>query len=161
MYLRKYNEQELKDAISASVSIRESIIKLNLAPYGGNYRTIKKSIEYYKIDTSHFTGQNISGRKLPKRRLDVNEYLINGSTVQSNKLRRYLLEANIFEHKCYKCNLFEWNNQPIPLELEHINGINNDNRLDNLTLLCPNCHAQTSTYRGKNIKKLSSVSPSS
>ena len=104
MYLRKYNEQELKDAISTSVSIRESLIKLNLAPYGGNYRTIKKAIEYYKIDTSHFTGQNLSGRKLLKRRLDVNEYLINGSTIQSNKLRKYLIEANIFEHKCYKCN---------------------------------------------------------
>ena len=59
MYLRKYNEQELKDAISTSVSIRESLIKLNLVPYGGNYRTIKKAIEHYKIDTSHFTGQNI------------------------------------------------------------------------------------------------------
>lgn len=46
-----------------------------------------------------------------------------------------------------------WNGELIPLELEHINGINNDNRLENLTLLCPNCHAQTPTYRGKNIKR--------
>ena len=161
MKLNKYTLDELKEAIKTSVSKRQTLKKLNIAPCGGNYKTFDKAVEYYKLDTSHFTGKNLLNRKLPQRRLNILEYLVSGSSIQSNKLRKYLLDSNIFKPKCYKCNNNEWNNLSIPLELEHINGINNDNRLENLTLLCPNCHAQTSTYRGKNIKKLSSVLPSS
>lgn len=161
MKLFKYTLEELKEAVKTSVSKRQTLIKLNISPCGGNYKTFDKAVEHYKIDTSHFTGKLLLNRKLPQRRLNIKEYLKEGSSIQSNKLRKYLLESKVFESKCYKCKNIEWNNLPIPLELEHINGVNNDNRLENLTLLCPNCHAQTSTYRGKNIKKLSSVLPSS
>ena len=61
------------------------------------------------------------------------------------------IKSGIFKHKCYKCNLYEWQSKPIPIELEHINGDHFDNRIENLTILCPNCHALTPTYRGKNI----------
>lgn len=77
----------------------------------------------------------------------------NHPSFQTNKLRKRLIREEVFEHKCNKCGLTKWNNKPIPLELEHINGINNDHRIENLELLCPNCHAQTSTYRGKNKKR--------
>lgn len=84
------------------------------------------------------------------RIIPLEEILVEGSTYQSNKLRLRLLKAGLKEYRCEKCNNTEWNDQPIPLELNHINGDNSDNRLENLELLCPNCHAQTDSYRGKN-----------
>lgn len=69
---------------------------------------------------------------------------------QSNKLRLRLLEEAIFPHKCNNCELTEWLGNPIPLELEHIDGNSSNNKLENLELLCPNCHSLTDTYRGKN-----------
>lgn len=153
MKLKKYTLEQLKEAIETSISIRQVLFKLNLVEQGGNYSTFHKAVKYYNLDTSHFTGQNMTGRKFPSRRKPIEEYLVNESTIKSNELKKYLLDDKIFEYKCYKCNLTTWNNLPIPLELEHINGVHSDNRLENLTLLCPNCHAQTETYRGKNIKK--------
>ena len=153
MKLFKYTLEELKEAVKTSVSKRQTLIKLNISPCGGNYKTFDKAVEYYKIDTSHFTGKLLLNRKLPQRRLNIKEYLKEGSSIQSNKLRKYLLESKVFESKCYKCKNIEWNNLPIPLELEHINGINNDNRLENLIFLCPNCHSQTATHGGKKNKK--------
>jgi hypothetical protein len=71
----------------------------------------------------------------------------------SHRLRLKLIQQNIKEHKCEVCGLSSWNGKPIPLELDHINGNNKDNRLENLRVLCCNCHAQTSTWRGRKIKK--------
>jgi 5-methylcytosine-specific restriction endonuclease McrA len=72
---------------------------------------------------------------------------------QSNKLRTRLINTGVKEHKCEICKLTEWNNFPIPLELNHIDGNKHNHLLENLEIICPNCHAQTSTYRGKNVKK--------
>lgn len=81
------------------------------------------------------------------------ELLVINSTYQSNKLRKRLLNEGYKEHKCECCLNTDWNGKSIPLELEHINGDNSDNRFLNLKFLCPNCHAQTDSYRGKNIGK--------
>lgn len=80
------------------------------------------------------------------------EYIANGK-VQSNKLRIKLLREGLKDHKCESCGNDTWINQAIPLEVHHKDGDKTNNELDNLQLLCPNCHALTSTYRGKNIKK--------
>lgn len=70
---------------------------------------------------------------------------------QSNKLRIRLIKEGVKEHKCESCGIEEWMNNPISLELDHIDGNRTNHSLDNLRILCPNCHSQTSTYRGKNI----------
>lgn len=83
----------------------------------------------------------------------IEELLVHGSTAQTNKLRHRLLRDGIFVHKCSVCKRKTWNKKSIPLELSHKDGDNSNNLIDNLELLCPNCHAQTDTYRGKNIGK--------
>ena len=71
---------------------------------------------------------------------------------QSNKLRIRLINDGIKEKRCELCGITEWNSKPISFELDHINGVRNDHRLENLRVICPNCHSQTGTYRAKNIK---------
>jgi len=147
---RKWDLADLPDIVSNSSSVREVIEKLGLIPAGGNYTQVQKAIILLELDTSHFKGQGWNkGLTLgAKRPLSV--YLSNEFPIQSHKLRLRLLKEEVFPHKCSKCGRTEWNGEPIPLELEHKNGNHSDNTLSNLELLCPNCHAQTATYRGKN-----------
>jgi hypothetical protein len=148
---KRYSDEEFISAIETSISIRQALKKLGLSPSGGNYDLAKWRIKNLNIDTSHMKGQRSNeGRKFGyKQTLD--NLLIFGSRITSFHLKQRLLDEGIFLYKCYCCGNTTWNEKIIPLELEHINGVSNDNRLENLTLLCPNCHAQTSTYRGKNI----------
>ena len=153
---RTYTKEEFIDAVKTSTTVREALKKLKLSSKGGNYASFHKYVKELDISISHFKtynkGQcwNRNIKTGPKR--PIEDYLQNKFPIQSNQLKKRLLKEKIFEYKCYKCNNRTWNNDPIPLELEHINGNHNDNSIDNLTLLCPNCHAQTETYRGKNIK---------
>ena len=66
------------------------------------------------------------------------------------KLKKYAIENNLLFNKCYKCGLTMWNDKPLKLQLHHINGDNRDNRIENLQLLCPNCHSQTDNFCKKN-----------
>lgn len=147
----KYTLEQLIDACKNSTSYRQVMSKLEIKEAGGNYSTIKQKIVKYQIDISHFTGKgwNVGLKFRPKSPILTKDLLITNSNYQSNKLRLRLLRDNYFEHKCYKCQLTNWLNQPIPLELEHIDGKHENNEITNLTLLCPNCHAQTPTYRNK------------
>ena len=87
------------------------------------------------------------------RRMDLMEYLENSQDIQTNKVRKKILEEGIKPHKCECCGLETWMNNPIPLELHHKDGNRHNNTLENYELLCPNCHAFTDSYRGKNSRK--------
>ena len=98
---------------------------------------------------------NQSGKGFSKKAngMTLVEYLNKSIDIQSNKVRKKLLQEGYKEHHCERCGLTEWLGQPIPLELHHIDGDKNNNTLENFQLLCPNCHAFTDSYRGKNITK--------
>ena len=81
-------------------------------------------------------------------------YIKVSKNIQTNKLRQKLIKEGLKEAKCEKCGNIEWNNLPIPLEVHHKDGNKENNQLDNLEMLCPNCHAQTDSYRGRNCKKI-------
>ena len=154
MTLRNYTEKQFIEAIANSTSIRQALKKLNVVEAGGNYVTAKQLVKKLNLDTSHFlTRRNINlGKKLgPKRPLS--DYLSNKFPIQSFKLKNRLLSEGLLKEACSNCNLSLWLDNPIPLELDHINGNNQDNSIVNLRLLCPNCHALTENYRGKNIRK--------
>ena len=149
MKLHKYTENELREAIKNSASIRQVLLKLGVAAFGGNYQTFKKATKHFEIDISHFTGRGWNkGNHQSKR--ETKDYLSNKFPISSHKLRLRLLKEGTFKHQCSNCKRKNWMGSPVPLELDHIDGNNKDNNLSNLRLLCPNCHALAPTYRSKN-----------
>jgi len=147
-------KEQLEEIVKESYSISECLRKLELRPVGGNFKTMKKYFKNFDLDTSHFTGQLWSkGKKLgaSNRAKSLEEILVKDSSfMSSTSLKRRIVQDGIKTWICEECLGTEWNGQPIPLELEHCNGDNTDHRLENLKLLCPNCHAQTAFYRGRN-----------
>lgn len=152
-YKNKYTVDDVIVAVKSCCCLREVLDRLGVVPAGGNYTRLKKIIKNNNIDISHFRRPGWSKGIVLGPKVPIETYLFNGSNISSFKLKKKLLNAGLFEHKCYSCGLTEWLGKPIPLELEHIDGVRDNNTLSNLTLLCPNCHAQTDTYRGKNIGK--------
>jgi hypothetical protein len=155
---KKYTKDGLEKIVKQSLSFREVLLKLGLKEAGGNYVNIKKRIIDFQIDYSHFR-QNVWNKGRTYCKKDISDKLVEHSTYSSGLpvstyvLKNQLLKLEIKKHICENCNLSEWINSKIPLELHHLNGNRYDNRIDNLQLLCPNCHALTNNYRGKNMNK--------
>lgn len=154
MRARKYTDEELTIAVQESRSWSQVLKRIGLKAGGGSYDHVKLIAERLELDSSHFTGKgwNVGMVFRPGKHYSLDEILVENSTYGSHKLRLRLIKEGVFEAKCSKCCGTVWQGEPIPLELDHINGVNDDHRIDNLRLLCPNCHAQTSTYCGKNKK---------
>jgi Zn finger protein HypA/HybF involved in hydrogenase expression len=95
----------------------------------------------------------------PPKRFDLNAALTENSSSSRKRVKQQLIRDGLLENKCSKCNcLPEWDGNPLVLILDHTNGINNDNRPENLRLLCPNCNSQTATFCRGAFKKRKSVS---
>lgn len=156
MKTKSWTEKELRKAAKSSKSIRQILLKLRLRLAGGNYSQIKKYLKLYRIKTNHLTGQawNRGMRGIGKPRLELKDILVKGSYFQSFKLKKRLYAAKLKSECCEECG---WNKRSkdgrLPLELDHINGDSTDNRLENLRILCPNCHCLKPTHRGRNRRK--------
>lgn len=150
---RKYTDAEFIEAVATSISISQVLSKLHLRPSGGNYQVTKDRIKHLSLDTQHFKGQGwLKGNLNPShKQFTLAEILVKDSTYRNTySLKSRLIKEGVFARKCSNCMNEHWLNLPIPLELDHVNGDRTDNRIENLRLLCPNCHALTDTYRGKN-----------
>jgi hypothetical protein len=148
---KTYSDEQFVEAVKTSMSYRQVLSKLGLKQAGGNYAVMKNRIKDMGLDTSHMTGQaHLKGKTHTYNRRPIEELLVENSNYQSHKLKLRLLAEGLKQHKCECCGITEWNGQPAPIELDHIDGNRYNNTIENLRILCPNCHAQTDTYRGKN-----------
>lgn len=147
-----YSDQELRSAVATSRSIREALLKLGLKGQGGNYRILRRNVQRLGLSMSHFTGTGWrKGSTIPMTPArQLSDVLVERSYASTYSVRTRLLRDGIKAYRCEVCGLTDWRGASIPLELDHVNGVNDDHRLENLRLICPNCHSQTATYRGRN-----------
>lgn len=149
--MRKYdwNEDALREAVSNCVNYRDVLRYLGVSTNGNNSSTLKSKIEQFGIDISHFTFAPKSKGK-PKPLID---YLTANSKCSRQSLKERLLKEGYKQNVCEVCGIAEWNGKPLTMQIHHIDGDNTNNCLDNLMMICPNCHSQTENYRGNaNIK---------
>ena len=152
-----YTKEWLQELCANSYSYSEVLRKAGRKPGGGANETLKKKILEYNIDISHFTGQRwqksptYESRIGSKEKYSLDEVFTVNSIISQKVLRGYVERHNIIPYICENCGCDgNWQNGIISLELDHIDGDNTNNLVSNLRYLCPNCHALTSTYRGKN-----------
>jgi 5-methylcytosine-specific restriction endonuclease McrA len=151
---RSWTDSDLITSVVDATSMAQVLRRLGLRTAGGNYEQIRTRMKALRLDTSHWTGQaHLRGKSnphVPRRSLE--SILRRDVFYQSNKLRKRLIRERLLEPICSYCGGAEWLGRPIPLELDHVDGDKTNNQLENLRLICPNCHALTPTYRGKNAK---------
>lgn len=146
-------ENEFKKIIIESKRMRDVMNFFNFKHNGNNYNRIKERIDFLKLDISHYLNKQDSSllSRINTKEDVIKKYLIKDFQGNNSHTKKYIIKFNIIPYKCRECLLESiWNNRPISLQLEHINGDSTDNRIENLCFLCPNCHSQTDTYAGKN-----------
>lgn len=156
----KISKDQFKKIVEESSTFTEILKKCDLDNKGSNINTVKRRIKKENIDFSHIkTGFNHNkGRTFIKQQISLEEALSKYFIINSKSTRQIIIKLikryNLLEISCKECLCSSiWNNKPLSLQLHHINGINDDNRLENLAFLCPNCHSQTMNYAGKSCRK--------
>lgn len=150
---------ELEAATKSSSTFVGIFDKLNikLGIRTSKYKLLKERLKLESINTDHITQGRASnkGRKFPNNKgwKSLSEILVVNSTYSKRNLKSRILAKGLLTNTCSICHCAPiWENKPLTLQLDHINGISDDNRIENLRLLCPNCHSQTETYAGRNKK---------
>lgn len=152
VFKRKYTDEQFIQAVKESPYMTEALRKLNITTGGAKFA--KQLLQDLNIDTSHWIDSNLlKGKNLRPNlpEIPLEEILVeNSKYISSSDLKKKLYKYNLLKEKCSECGLENiWNGKKIILQLDHINGTHNDNRIENLRILCPNCHTQTETFAGK------------
>jgi len=142
------SDSEFIELIKNSSCISDVLRTVGYSTNGNTWgnRIVKERME--KLNLS-FTKKNENYYNKTIKPLELNEVLIKDSNYNRTKLKERLVKEGIFKYKCACCGISEWQGKPLSLQLHHLNGINNDNRIENLQLLCPNCHSQTENFSSK------------
>ena len=146
----KETEARIRSAVNKCNNITQVCKYLGKKPITNNLRIISSLIDRYNIDTSHF---KIDHERKQSHRYTYDEVFCKGSLYPSSKIKSYILRHRLKPYVCEECGNTEWMGNPIPLQAHHINGDHNDNRFENIKLICPNCHSITDNYCGKKLKK--------
>jgi HNH endonuclease len=151
---RWFSEQEVRAVVAESRSYAEVLRRLGLRAAWGNHGTIRKYVEdVWRIPVDHFERRGAHLCARPPRAVPLADVLVEGSTYHRGHLKRRLLAEGLKRPECEMCGQGEiWRGRRMSLVLDHINGVHDDHRLENLRLLCPNCNATLDTHCGRNTR---------
>ena len=154
----RYNESQARAAILASRSYTEALRRLGMCASGGNWRTLKRyATQIWHIPVDHFDPRAASRDVLARHRRaprPLAEILVERSPFSRVQLKKRLYSAGLKQPRCELCGQGEvWRGRPMALILDHVNGVPDDNRLENLRIVCPNCAATLATHCGRNVKR--------
>lgn len=157
---RNYSDEEIINAVKSSTSIAQVLEKIGKKLTGGNYTHIKGLIRNLGISTDHFAGQaHLKGKSHSWNKvIPLEQLLVKNSSYPATRLKDRLVKAGLLKYECSKCGITDWCGEKLVLHLDHINGDHFDCRIENLRILCPNCHSLTPTYsNNKNYSKSNSA----
>lgn len=148
----KSTDAEVTMAVAASTSIRGVLVLLGRNPTGEAHRAMARRVQRLGLSTAHFKRPGLPPA-VSRRKKPLSEYLKKGVVCNLTNLKNRLLREGVLIPKCSECGLDPvWQGNPLSLHLDHIDGDRTNNELPNLRFLCPNCHSQTPTYAGRNVK---------
>jgi Zn finger protein HypA/HybF involved in hydrogenase expression len=154
---RQYTNEDVLESIKNNISWRGVAISLGLnGNTGSYYNTLKTIADQCNFDYSHFKGSGWNLGNDAINAIPFEDLLKKGVRCKSVYLKNKLLKKGLLKNVCSKCGQLPlWNNEPLVLELDHIDGDHTNNELSNLRILCPHCHSQTPAFRGRgrNINK--------
>jgi len=143
----------IKNIIVCSKTKTEVLKNIDKTPNANNFRKLNDFISLNGIDTSHFNNMGFKKNHKPINKIKTSSLFVENSEKRNTVIRRRILKENLIPYKCHECGCSdEWRGKRMPLILDHINGVNNDHRLDNLRFLCSNCDSIQLTYKGRNNK---------
>lgn len=148
-------DEQFVELIKSSSNIAEVLFKLGYTVKGNSwgYSQIRQRMIDLNIHYTEFKGKSPMYEKNTLKKISSEKLLRKNCKHARHTLRNHVIQNDLLSYRCAICGITEWNGKTISLELDHINGINNDNRLENLRFLCPNCHSQTTTYGSRNQQK--------
>jgi len=143
--MRKRNtitKEQLVEAIKDSKTMSQAAAKAGIA-----FMTFKRHTEKHGLYVPNQSGKGVS-----KIKTQLSDVFDGTKHMVTNHLRKRLIREGFKTEQCEECGITEWNGKKITFELDHVSGVRADNSLENLKILCPNCHSQTPTFRGRNIR---------
>lgn len=148
-------DEQFVELIKNSSNIAEVLFKLGYTVKGNSwgYSQVKRRMLDLNVDKKDFKGKSALLTGITQKEISPDKLLKENCKHTRTVLRRCIIKNKLLPYRCAICGISKWNEKTLSLELDHINGINNDNRLENLRFLCPNCHSQTCTYGSRNQQK--------
>lgn len=148
----KLSDEQFVELLKNSSTISEVLFKLGYSVKGNSwgFAKIRQRMSDLNLDGSVFKGKSPITKYGSLHKVNASDILKPNCKHARSVLRRYVIKNNLIPYRCAICGCVEWQGRTLSLELDHINGINNDNRIENIRFLCPNCHSQTTTYGSRN-----------